>query len=240
MCFSTSPTLFPGVVLDAIVIICYTATVLALEQALLEFIQSVYSLIQWPGVVALMAIESAGIPIPSEVIMPLAGWMLVKEPGLSAIYSLAAGAYGALGCTIGSVIVYIVGIKGGRPFLERYGKYILISRHDLDQADGWFTRNGDWAIFITRLLPVVRTFISLPAGIARMHLVKFLVYTFIGSLIWCTGLAYGGFLLGEHWEELRTVMRPFDPLIVAVIIVFIGYYIYRHIRRVRSKSSDKS
>jgi membrane protein DedA with SNARE-associated domain len=214
--------------------------VLGLEQALLEFIKSVYSLIQWPGVVALMAIESACIPIPSEVIMPLAGWMLVKEHGLTAIYSLVAGAYGALGCTVGSAIAYIVGIKGGRPFLEKYGKYILISRHDLDLADRWFKRNGDWAIFVTRLLPVVRTFISLPAGIARMHLGKFLAYTFIGSLIWCAALAYGGFLLGEHWEELRTVMRPFDPLIVAVIIVLIGYYIYRHIRRARSNSSGKS
>lgn len=226
--------------LDAIVIICYTATVLSLEPALLEFIKSVYSLMQWPGVVALMAIESACIPIPSEVIMPLAGWMLVKEHGLTAIYSLAAGAYGALGCTVGSVVAYVVGIKGGRPFLERYGQYILISRHDLELADRWFERHGDWVIFVTRLLPVVRTFISLPAGIARMHPGKFLVYTFAGSLIWCAGLAYGGFLLGEHWEELRAVMRPFDPLIVAVIIVLIGYYIYRHIRRARSNSSGKS
>jgi membrane protein DedA with SNARE-associated domain len=226
--------------LDAITAICYTATVLSLEQQLLQFIQSVYSIMQWPGVVALMAIESACIPIPSEIIMPLAGWMLVKEHGLTAIYSLAAGAYGALGCTVGSVVAYVVGIKGGRPFLERYGRYILISRHDLDRADRWFERNGDWAIFVTRLLPVVRTFISLPAGIARMHLVKFLVYTFTGSLIWCTALAYGGFLLGEHWEELRAVMRPFDPLIVAIIIALIGYYIYRHIRRVRSHSSGKS
>lgn len=172
--------------------------------------------------------------------MPLAGWMLVKESGLTAIYSLVAGGYGALGCTIGSVIAYVIGIKGGRPFLERYGKYILISHHDLDQADRWFKRNGDWAIFVTRLLPVVRTFISLPAGIARMHLGKFLIFTFTGSLIWCAGLAYGGFLLGEHWEELRAVMRPFDPLIVAVILVLIGYYIYRHIRRIMSNSSGKS
>jgi membrane protein DedA with SNARE-associated domain len=214
--------------------------VLSIEQALLEFIQSVYSLMQWPGVVALMAIESACIPVPSEIIMPLAGWMLIKEPGLPSIYNLVAGAYGALGCTIGSVIAYVVGTKGGRPILERYGRYILISRHDLDLADHWFKRNGDWAIFVTRLLPVVRTFISLPAGIARMPLVKFLAYTFTGSLIWCSGLAYGGFLLGEHWEDLRTVMRPFDPFIIAVIVILIGYYIYRHIRQARANSSGKS
>ena len=190
---------------------------------------------QWPGVVALMAIESACIPIPSEVIMPLAGWMLVKEHGLTAVYSLAAGAYGALGCTIGSVIAYVVGIKGGRPFLERYGKYILVSRHDLDLADRWFKRNGDWAIFVTRLLPVVRTFISLPAGIGRMNLVKFTAYTFLGSFIWSTALAYGGYQLGEHWEQLRAVMRPFDPLIAVIIIALLGLYIYRHTRRATAK-----
>jgi membrane protein DedA with SNARE-associated domain len=213
--------------------ICYTATMLPLEQSILDFINAVYTAIQWPGVVAMMAIESACIPLPSEIIMPLAGWMLIKEPGLPAIYNLAAGAYGALGCTIGSLIAYVVGIKGGRPFLERYGKYVLISRHDLDTADRWFARNGDWAIFITRLLPVVRTFISLPAGIARMRPVKFILYTFVGSLVWCAALSFGGYLLGEHWEDLRRVMRPFDPVIIAVILVLVGYYIYRHVKHFR-------
>jgi membrane protein DedA with SNARE-associated domain len=209
---------------------------LSIEQSILDFINAVYTTIQWPGVVAMMAIESACIPLPSEIIMPLAGWMLIREPGLPAIYNLAAGAYGALGCTIGSVIAYAVGIKGGRPFLEKYGKYVLISRHDLDTADRWFARNGDWAIFITRLLPVVRTFISLPAGIARMRPVKFIAFTFIGSLIWCVALSFSGYLLGEHWEELRRVMRPFDPLIVAIILVLIGYYIYRHVKHFRGRA----
>ncbi len=181
----------------------------------------------------LMAIESACIPLPSELIMPLAGWMLIKEQSLGAPYTLVAGAYGALGNTIGSTIAYGVGMWGGRAFLEKYGKYILISRHDLDQADQWFDKSGSWAIFISRLLPVVRTFISLPAGIARMHLAKFLIYTFIGSFIWSTGLAYGGYLLGEHWEQVRTVMRPFDPLIGVLIIAFIAFYIYRHLKHIK-------
>ena len=206
--------------------------VLSLEQELLYFISQTYGLIQWPGVVALMAIESACIPLPSELIMPLAGWMLIKEESLSAVYTLVAGAYGALGNTIGSAIAYGVGMRGGRPFLEKYGKYILISRHDLDLADRWFNRHGSWAIFISRLLPVVRTFISLPAGIARMHFVKFLVYTFLGSFPWSVGLAYGGYLLGEHWERIRTIMRPFDPIIGALIIALIAFYIYRHLKRV--------
>jgi len=185
---------------------------------------------QWPGVVVLMAIESACIPLPSEIIMPLAGWMLVKEQSLAAVYTLVAGAYGALGCTIGSIIAYGIGMWGGRPFLEKYGRYILISRHDLNLAERWFARSGSWAIFVSRLLPVVRTFISFPAGIARMHLVKFLIYTFAGSFIWCTGLAYGGYQLGEHWEQIRTVMRPFDPIIGGIIVALIAFYIYRHLK----------
>jgi len=210
--------------------ICYTAEVLPLEQELLHFISYTYSLMQWPGVVVLMAIESACIPLPSELIMPLAGWMLIKERSIAATYTLVAGAYGALGNTIGSAIAYGVGMWGGRPFLERYGKYILISRHDLDLADRWFSKSGNWSIFVSRILPVVRTFISLPAGIARMHFIKFLVYTFLGSFIWSVGLAYGGYRLGEHWEQIRTIMRPFDPFVMAVFFILIALYIYRHLK----------
>lgn len=177
-----------------------------------------------------MAIESVFIPLPSELIMPLAGWMLIKEPGLPATYILLAGVYGALGGTIGAIIIYLVGMWGGRPFLEKYGKYLLISRHDLAQADQWFAKRGSWSIFASRLLPVVRSLISLPAGIARMHPFKFLVYTFLGSFLWSTGLAYGGYQLGEHWESLRTLMRPFDPLIGVLLIVLIAWYLYRHLK----------
>jgi membrane protein DedA with SNARE-associated domain len=214
--------------------LCYTRSVASLEQGLLSLIRYIYDLVQWPGVIALMALESACIPLPSELIMPLSGWMLVKERSLSAVYTLVAGAYGALGCTIGSVVAYVVGMWGGRPVLERYGKYILVSHHDLELADRWFSRYGSLSIFISRLLPVVRTFISLPAGIARMNFVKFLVYTFLGSFPWCFGLACGGYYLGEHWEQIREVMRPFDPFIVAVIIAFIAFYVYRHIKNIRS------
>ena len=203
---------------------------LSIEQAILDFVSNTYNLIGWPGVVAMMAIESACIPLPSEIVMPLAGWMLIKEKSLGMAYIWVAGAYGALGNVLGSALAYGVGMWGGRPFLDRYGKYILISHRDLDLADRWFYKWGSWSIFISRLLPAVRTFISLPAGIARMPFVKFLFYTFIGSFIWSLGLAWGGYLLGEHWEQLRNVMRPFDPLIIAVAIVFVALYIYRHIR----------
>jgi membrane protein DedA with SNARE-associated domain len=178
-----------------------------------------------------MAIESACIPLPSEVIMPLSGWMLIKERALGPAYTLVAGFYGALGCTIGSIIAYWIGMRGGRPFLERYGRYLLISTYDLELADRWFSRYGNWAIFFSRLLPVVRTFISLPAGIARMPFGKFVVYTFLGSFPWCLGLAYGGYQLGMHWEQIRPAMRPFELPIILGIVTAIILYVYRHLRQ---------
>jgi membrane protein DedA with SNARE-associated domain len=210
--------------------------VAGLEQSILDFITATYNLLQWPGVVILMAIESACIPFPSELIMPLAGWMLIKEKSLPAIFTLAAGGYGALGNTIGSIIAYYVGKWAGRPLLNKYGRYILLSQHDLDLADRWFSKSGSWTVFVSRILPVIRTYISLPAGIARMNIVKFTIYTFTGSFLWSTGLAYGGYLMGEHWEELRNAMRPFDPVIIALVIILIGLYIYRHVRHMRSKT----
>jgi membrane protein DedA with SNARE-associated domain len=220
--------------------ICYTPIVASLEQWVLDIISATYNLLQWPGVVALMAVESACIPFPSELIMPLAGWMLIKDQALPAVFSLVAGVYGALGNTIGSVIAYYAGMWAGRPLLNRYGRYILISQHDLDVADRWFSRSGGWTVFISRILPVVRTYISLPAGIARMNIIKFLIYTFTGSFIWSTGLAYGGYLLGEHWEQLRNVMRPFDPVIIAVIIALVAFYIYRHVKHFKNESTRSS
>jgi membrane protein DedA with SNARE-associated domain len=211
--------------------------VAGLEQFILDFITATYNLLQWPGVVILMAVESACIPFPSELIMPLAGWMLIKEKSLGVAYTLMAGAYGALGNTIGSIIAYYAGMWAGRPLLNKYGRYILLSQHDLDIADRWFTKSGGWTVFISRVLPVVRTYISLPAGIARMNIVKFIIYTFTGSFIWSTGLAYGGYLMGENWEKLRNAMRPFDPVIIGIIIILIGLYIYRHIKHMRKKDS---
>lgn len=204
----------------------------------MTFINSAFQTMQWPGVIALMAIESACIPIPSEIIMPLAGGLLIKGHGLPIAFNLLAGVFGAIGCTIGSIIAYWVGSKGGRPFLSKYGKYILITPHDLDRADAWFKKNGDWAIFITRLMPVIRTFISLPAGIAKMRIGKFLVYTFVGSFLWCTALSLAGFFLGQNWEKIRTVMRPYDPIFIAIIVILIGWYIYRHIKRSRTQKES--
>ncbi|HEY8173256.1 MAG TPA: DedA family protein, partial [Dehalococcoidia bacterium] len=142
-----------------------------------------------------------------------------------------AGLFGAIGNTIGSWVAYYAGMYGGRPMAEKYGKYILVSRHDLDLADRFFDRWGNWAIFFSRLLPVVRTFISVPAGISRMPIWQFTVYTFAGAFIWSTGLAYGGYKLGENYERLRNWMRPLDYPIAAIIVVLVVWYVYRHVKR---------
>jgi membrane protein DedA with SNARE-associated domain len=187
----------------------------------------------------MMAIESACIPLPSELIMPLAGWMLIEEPGLSIWYIVLAGFCGAIGNVIGSLVAYAVGAWGGLPFLNRYGKYILISRHDLERATRWFDKYGDRITFLSRLLPAVRTFISLPAGIARMNIPKFCFYAFIGSFIWSTALAWGGYVLGSNWEKIRQVMRPFDYPIIGAFIVLVLIFIWLRLRK-RKESADKT
>jgi len=186
---------------------------------------------EWPGLVVMMAIESAAIPLPSEIIMPLAGWMLVKDRGLGVPWLLLAAFCGALGNLLGSLLGYYVGAWGGRPLVLRYGRYVLISHHDLDLADRWFDRYGQWTVFFSRLLPVVRTFISVPAGVARMPIWQFSAYTFAGSFPWSLGLAWAGFLLGENWEDIRDWMRPADIPILVVAVLLIGLYVYRHVRR---------
>jgi len=178
-----------------------------LEHQLVEFLTQLLQTIGWFGVVVIMALESANIPIPSEVTMPLAGWMLVQARGLSALQAvLQGGLWGAVGCTIGSAISYALGAWGGRPLVERYGKYILVSEEDLEKADAWFARWGDWAAFISRF-------------------------------IWCGLLALGGYYFGEHWEALRAIMRPFDIPIAIAIVAGLAYYVYHHLHKKNKKAS---
>ena len=202
-----------------------------IENSLLDFITGVYNAIGWPGVIVMMAIESAAIPLPSELIMPLAGWKLIEAKGRGVEWVLLAGLFGAIGNVIGSWIAYAVGYYGGRPMAEKYGKYILVSRHDLDLADRFFAKWGNWAVFGSRLLPVVRTFISVPAGISRMPIWQFTVYTFVGAFLWSVGLAYGGYKLGQNYEDLRSAMRPLDYPIAAIIVIAVIWYVYRHVKR---------
>jgi membrane protein DedA with SNARE-associated domain len=200
--------------------------------------------LSYVGIALLMGIESACIPLPSELIMPYAG--ALSDPGVSAalletyksvgLTSLPqfdlflAALAGAIGCNLGSELAYWVGAKGGRPAIERYGKYVLMSKHELAIADKWFAARGDLIILVGRLLPVIRTFIAFPAGVARMNRTKFHVYTFVGSFPWCLGLAYVGQRLGvelldEH-SPLKQFMHKFDAAI-AVVIVLAGVVFVR-------------
>ena len=201
-----------------------------LDQSLIVFVQHVYRVIGWPGVVVMMAIESAAIPLPSEIIMPLAGWFLIRSNGLPLWWLLVAAALGALGNTVGSLVTYWIGAAGGRPLLERFGRYVLISRHDLDQSDRWFAHYGGLAVFIGRLMPVVRTFISLPAGVAGMNVRSFTILTAAGSFLWSLILVSAGYELGANYEQIRQFVSRFDVPIAAAILLLIALYVFLHIR----------
>lgn len=193
------------------------------------FIITTISTLGYPGIILLMGIESACIPLPSEIIMPFSGYLVFT--GAMNLWLVATA--GAVGCVLGSLLAYALGAWGGRPLVEKYGRYVLISHHDLDLADRWFQRHGDITIFIGRLLPVVRTFIAFPAGVARMSLWRFVLYTFIGSFIWCWALAWVGKKLGESWNTLGVYFHRFDAIIGIVIIAGIAWYIRRHLRHRR-------
>jgi membrane protein DedA with SNARE-associated domain len=213
---------------------------LGIEDALINFAEDLYNAVGWPGVVFLMAIESACIPFPSEVIMPLAGWFLVEEKGHGWEYLVLAGFYGALGNTIGSLVAYYAGMWGGRPLLQRYGKYVLISPREVEWADKWFARYGEITVFATRLMPVVRTFISVPAGIARMNVWRFTILTFLGAFPWSIGLASAGYLMGEHWEDLTAYFRPVSiPIAIAVAAAAV-FFVYRRIKEIRQATQEDS
>ena len=184
-------------------------------------------------IVLLMAIESACIPLPSEVIMPFSGY-LVYTGRFNLIW---VATFGALGCNLGSWAAYWVGYHGGRPLVERYGKYLLLSRRELQWTDHFFARYGDATVFISRLLPVVRTFIALPAGVARMPQLRFHLYTFAGSWPWCYALAYAGYKLGANWPSLREYFHQFDYVIGALLVFGAIVYIWLHLRN-RSEANS--
>ncbi len=184
------------------------------------------------GVAGLMAAESACIPLPSEVIMPFAGY--IASTGRFNLVLVAT--VGALGCNVGSTLAYAVGARGGRSLVERWGHYIALNPGDLDRADRFFQRFGGLAVLVGRLLPVVRTFIALPAGIARMPMLPFQLYTFIGSWPWCYALAYAGYLLGERWQSdprLRAVMHQLDVAIISMLVLGLVWFVFRHLRHRR-------
>lgn len=200
---------------------------------LANFVVNTIHVLGYPGVFFLMLVESCGIPMPSEVIMSFSGFLVAD--GVMNFWAVVL--LGTVGNLVGSLLAYWIGWKGGRPLIEKYGKYILISKHDLDLADHWFAKYGDLTTFIGRILPVVRTYISFPAGISKMNIIRFSIYTFLGALPWCIALTYAGVKMGENWEMIRAKLHKFDLAILIVLILLIALYIYRHIRNTKKHLS---
>src|SRR5574344_225474 len=191
---------------------------------LINIIEHVISLTGPVGIAFLMAVESCNIPLPSEAILPFAGYMVSK--GYFNIH-IAAFA-GAIGCVIGSIPSYYLGYFGGRPFVEKYGKWFLISKKDLEMADKWEKKYGNFSFFICRMLPIVRTFISLPAGILKADIKQFTLFTFLGSLFWSYPLIYCGMKLGEHRDVIKHFLHKFDLAVVIIGVVLFVLYVKHH------------
>jgi membrane protein DedA with SNARE-associated domain len=181
------------------------------------------------GIVVLMAIESACIPLPSEIIMPFAGYLV----STGRFTLIGAATMGALGCNIGSTLAYYVAASGGRKAFERWGCYVLVSHAEIDHAERFFARYGSITVFVGRLLPVVRTFIAFPAGLARMPMMKFQIYTFLGSWPWCFALAYIGFVLGQRWDSdptFRSLFHRFDVVVVGLLLAAMAWFVWSRFR----------
>jgi membrane protein DedA with SNARE-associated domain len=201
-------------------------------EALAVFTTGVISSMGYGGIVLLMGIESACIPLPSEIIMPFAGFLVFK--GQFTLHGAALA--GAVGCVAGSIPAYYLGRYGGRPLIEKYGRYVLISHHELDLADRLFTRWGQWVVLGARLLPVIRTFIAFPAGVARMPMGKFILFTFVGSYPWCWALAWVGMKLGASWNSdprLKAAFHRFDAAIGLAIVAAGAWFVWHKVREAR-------
>jgi membrane protein DedA with SNARE-associated domain len=196
-------------------------------EALFTWISGVISAMGYPGIALLMAIESCCIPLPSEMIMPFAGWLVAT--GRFTLWGVALA--GAIGCVIGSIPAYYAGMYGGRALVQRYGKYLLMNAEHLDWAERFFARRGDVTVLVARLLPVVRTFIAFPAGVARMPLGKFIVYTFVGSFPWCLGLGWVGMKVGQNREVLTAWFHRADVVIGVLIAAGIAWFVWKQISR---------
>ncbi len=199
--------------------------------ALLEWASTlalnIISFFGYPGIAFLMMVESTAVPFPSEAVMPFGGF-LAAQGELSFWIVVFSGTAGSL---VGAWIGYAMGYYGGRPFIDHFGKFVLLDHKDLVWTENWFAKYGDKTIFIARLVPVVRQLISIPAGMAKMNFLKFSIYTTAGAFIWVTILSYAGFALGERWEELGSVTSKFSIVIIVVLVVAGGYVAWKHLRR---------
>ncbi len=195
-----------------------------------------YDSVGYVGVGVAVALETIVAPIPSEVILPMAGWKVsqsaadpsVLEPltGLPWNIPLAV-ILATVGSVVGALVGYYIGAWGGRPLLDRFGRYVGIGAPDLDRADRWFERWGSWAVFFGRMVPLVRTFVSYPAGISRMPMGRFLLFSTLGSLPWNAALIYAGFVVGENYVEIEAALKPYEYVIYAVVLAVIGLLVVR-------------
>ncbi len=203
------------------------------------FTTAVISAMGYGGVMLLMGIESALIPLPSEIIMPFAGYLAFK--GQFTLHGAALA--GALGCVAGSIPAYYLGLYGGRPAIERWGRYVLVSRREVEFADRLFARHGQWVVLAGRMLPVVRTFIAFPAGVARMNMARFLLYTFVGSYPWCWGLAWVGMKLGEQWNRdprLQAAFHRFDLAVGVALVAGVAWFVWHKVRTSRRDAAERA
>lgn len=218
----------------------------SLETALFDLISHWYISTGYLGIILAMAIESCCIPLPSEIVMPLAGFFVATSAATATgrLSLVGVALAGTAGCLIGSAVAYGIGATGGRPLLLKYGRYILISQADSDRADRWFAKFGAPVAFFSRLLPVVRTYISLPAGISRMNFGKFMLYTFLGSLPWSFALAYLGYAFGpalqQKMTELSNIFHGLDIVIVLVFVALVALYVRRHLKHDRAAREAQS
>ncbi len=216
-----------------------------IDQIVIPFLTNLYDQVGYAGVMVAMAIESAMIPLPSEIVLPFAGF-LVSDP--TKIEPITHGPWdfwivvivATIGNTIGSLIGYGIGAWGGRPFLERWGRYLLIRPHEIEWAEGFFQRYGGITAFVSRLLPVVRTFVSFPAGVARMPLGRFIAYSTAGALVWSTVLVYAGTVLGSHWIDIRHALQPLDLVIVVVAVVAVAVFVWWRLGMPGRRGSGRS
>lgn len=202
-----------------------------IDQIVIPFLNSLYGAVGYLGVLAAMMIESAMIPLPSELILPYAGFLISDPSQLEPLTGQPWSFWivvvvGTLGNTLGSLIGYGIGAWGGRPFLERYGRYLLIRPHEIELAEHFFARYGSITVFLTRLMPVVRTFISFPAGVAHMNLGKFVVYSTAGAFFWSTLLVWAGVQLGANWADIRHFLQPYDTLMLVLVVAAVALFVW--------------
>ena len=202
-----------------------------IDEIVIPFLNGLYGSVGYLGVLAAMAIESAMIPLPSELILPYAGFLISDSSQLEPLTGSPWNYWivvvvATLGNTLGSLVAYVIGAYGGRPFLERYGRYLLIRPHEIELADRFFADHGGATVFVGRLLPVIRTFISFPAGVARMPLGRFIVYSTAGALPWSMLLVYAGTVLGANWVDIRHALQPFDLAIALAVVLAVVLFVW--------------